>query len=86
MTSAPPNDSGAAASRDAARSARRLTDGSLPRRPPTPDAPLPPPTPAEPVREHAAEPVSEPVREPAADPAASAPKADAADGARPTAS
>ncbi|MFD6074527.1 SPFH domain-containing protein [Streptomyces hydrogenans] len=86
MTAAPPNDSGAAASRDAARSARRLTDGSLPRRPPTPDAPLPPPTPAEPVREHAAEPVSEPVREPAADPAASAPKADAADGARPTAS
>ncbi|MGW3373759.1 SPFH domain-containing protein [Streptomyces hydrogenans] len=85
MTAAPPNDSGAAASRDAARSARRLTDGSLPRRPPTPDAPLPPPTPAEPVREHAAEPVSEPVSEPAADPAASAPKADAADGARPAA-
>ncbi|WP_455569136.1 SPFH domain-containing protein [Streptomyces hydrogenans] len=76
MTAAPPNDSGAAASRDAARSARRLTDGSLPRRPPTPDAPLPPPPPAEPVREHAAEPVSEPVREPAADPA---------DGARPAA-
>ncbi|MEU9853908.1 SPFH domain-containing protein [Streptomyces sp. NPDC047974] len=35
MTAAPPNDSGAAASRDAARTARRLTDGTLPRRPST---------------------------------------------------
>ncbi|MFD6942691.1 RNA polymerase subunit sigma, partial [Streptomyces roseolus] len=35
MTAAPPNDSGAAASRDAARTARRLTDGTLPRRSPS---------------------------------------------------
>ncbi|WP_240981368.1 MULTISPECIES: SPFH domain-containing protein [unclassified Streptomyces] len=41
MTAAPPNDSGAAASRDAARTARRLTDGTLPRRPPTPEPPEP---------------------------------------------
>ncbi|MER8037102.1 NADH-quinone oxidoreductase subunit C, partial [Streptomyces hydrogenans] len=70
MTAAPPNDSGAAASRDAARSARRLTDGTLPRRPPTPDTPLPPPTPSDPAREHAA------------DPATSAPQAAAPDGAQ----
>ncbi|MFI8514601.1 SPFH domain-containing protein [Streptomyces sp. NPDC085460] len=46
MTAATPNDSGAAASRDAARTARRLTDGTLPRRV-APPGPGPGPTPAE---------------------------------------
>lgn len=52
-----PADSGAAASRDAARTARRLTDGTLPRTSPPQGAPpgTPPPTrqdtPAEPVRD-----------------------------------
>ncbi|MFE9044248.1 SPFH domain-containing protein [Streptomyces sp. NPDC007818] len=52
MTAATPNDSGAAASRDAARTARRLTDGTLPRRvaPPGPgpapaEGVAPPPAP-----------------------------------------
>ncbi|MEU2505466.1 SPFH domain-containing protein [Streptomyces sp. NPDC007863] len=48
MTAAPPNDSGAAASRDAARTARRLTDGTLPRRPPTEASADPAPAAAEP--------------------------------------
>lgn len=46
MTASNPNpaDSGAAASRDAARTARRLTDGTLPRTTPTPnDRAAPPP-------------------------------------------
>ncbi|MGW4049199.1 SPFH domain-containing protein [Streptomyces sp. NPDC004779] len=67
MTAATPNDSGAAASRDAARTARRLTDGTLPRR----AAPGAAPPPAPPLRASAVSvrPGTHPVPTPAEPPA-----------------
>ncbi|MFF0479755.1 SPFH domain-containing protein [Streptomyces sp. NPDC004435] len=74
MTAATPNDSGAAASRDAARTARRLTDGTLPRR----AAPGAAPPPAPPLRASAVSvrPGTHPVPTPA-EPQATAPAAPA---------
>ncbi|MFB7942185.1 SPFH domain-containing protein [Streptomyces sp. NPDC056049] len=67
MTAATPNDSGAAASRDAARTARRLTDGTLPRR----AAPGAAPPPVPPLRASAVSvrPGTHPVPTPAEPPA-----------------
>ncbi|MFF5635032.1 SPFH domain-containing protein [Streptomyces sp. NPDC012825] len=71
-----PADSGAAASRDAARTARRLTDGTLPRTSPprtppgdllTPPAPAPAPSTSTPAPDEAAARVPEPPAAPVAD-------------------
>ncbi|MER5306245.1 SPFH domain-containing protein [Streptomyces sp. NPDC002773] len=77
MTASTPNpaDSGAAASRDAARTARRLTDGKLPRTTPPHTSPPSTPPPHEPEAGGAEPPVSEEAdaRPPAPEGAAASP-------------